>query len=70
MTYKHKSIWIAKLYTPAGRLASTVTFVMPKGSTSDDVLARVEHFKFGRDRTYTLTGKCSLNKTTLTTDKQ
>ena len=70
MTYKHHSTWIAHLYTPAGRLASKVTFVMPPGSTSDDVLAKVEHYKYDRPRTFTLEGKCRLNKTKLTIGAQ
>ena len=62
MTYKWNSIWHAELYTLAGRHMTTVKFRVKEGSTRADVLAKLEGFKGGRERTYTAYGICSMTK--------
>ena len=62
MTYKWNSIWHAKLYTKTGRHTTTVKFRVKQGSTEADVLAQLEEFKAGRERTYTAYGICSMTK--------
>ena len=62
MTYKWKSLWYAEYYTIEGRHMKTAKFIMPKGCTREDVLAKLEYFKAGRERTYTVEGVCSMTK--------
>ncbi len=62
MTYKWNSIWYAELFTPDGRLQTKVKFRVHKGSTQADVLAKIEEFKAGRERTFKAHGICSMTK--------
>jgi hypothetical protein len=62
MTYKWNSIWYAELFTPDGRLQTKVKFRVHSGSTQADVLAKIEDFKAGRERTFKAHGICSMTK--------
>jgi len=62
MTYKYNSIWYAEYHTLTSCKTTTVKFVVRKGQTEADVLAKLEDFKGGRERTYTAYGICSMTK--------